>query len=96
MFSVYALKMKLFSFEDVVKFHVTLINIIMLIREKYEEGGYDCYCNTYRDCCSYYPCLRLLFKKRRPRFCTICKFQSFCYKKDVIEGMCVLRMCVFG
>ena len=91
MFSLYALKKKLFSFEDVVKFHFTLMSIVMLIRGKYEEGGYDCYCNTYRGCCCYYPCLRLLFKKRRQRFCTMCKFQSFCYKKDAIDGMCVLE-----
>ena len=91
MFSLYALKKKLFSFEDVVRFHFTLMNVVILIREKYEEVGYDCYCNIYRGCCFYYPCLRLLFKKRRSRFCTMCKFQSFCYKKDAIEGMCVLE-----
>ena len=81
MFSLYALKKKLFSFEDVVKFHFTLMNIVTLIREKYEEGGYDCYCNTYRDCCCYYPCLRLLFKERRPRFAQCANFKVSATKR---------------
>ena len=52
-FGLSALKKKFFKIEDVMEFHFTLTNIIMLITEKYEEGGYYCYCDTYRDCCLY-------------------------------------------
>ena len=92
MFSLHTLKNNLCSFEDVAELHFTLMNIVMLIRKKYEEGGYPCYCDSYRSSCCCYPCLRLFFlKKSRPPFPTICKFQSFCYKKDATEGTCVLE-----
>ena len=64
MFSLHTLKNNLCSFEDVAELHFTLMNIVMLIRKKYEEGGYPCYCDSYRSSCCCYPCLRLFFKKK--------------------------------
>ena len=49
-FGLTTLKKKFFKIEDVVEFHLTLTNIVMLITENYEEGGYYCYCDRYYDC----------------------------------------------
>ena len=88
-FGLSTLKKKFFKIEDVVEFDFfTLMNIVMLITEKHEEDSYYCYCNIYHDCCLY-PIVRHFFRQRKPRFCALCKLQSFCYKKDAIEGMCV-------
>ena len=64
------------------------MNIVMLIREKYEEGDLYCYCDRYRKCCPY-TLVKRYFRQRRPRFCTMCKLQSFCYKKSAVENMSV-------
>ena len=90
MFSLVSLIKKFFKFDNVINFHFTLMNITMLIREKYEQGGYHCYCHTYRKCCCN-PLVRPFLKHRRPRLCALCKLQSFCYQKDAIDGMCVLE-----
>ena len=64
----------------------------MLVTEKYEEGDYYCFCDheCYHECCCF-PLIKCFFRQRRTRFCTVCKMQSFLYKKDAIDGMCVLE-----
>ena len=81
---------KFFKFDNVVEFHFALMNIVMLVREKYEEGGCYCFCDSYRECCCF-PLIKCFFRQRRPRFCTLCKMQTFFYKKDAIDRMCVLE-----
>ena len=77
-----------FKFDNAVDFHFYFMNIVMLIRERYEEEGYDCYCDKYRNCCCF-PLVKRCFRQRRPRFCTMCKLQSFCYKENAIDNMSV-------
>ena len=89
MVSLNGLKKKLFNFNDVVELHFTLMNIAMLVREKYEEGGYHCFCDSCYNCC----CLSFIkccFKKRSG-YCTLCKIQSFFYKRDAVENMSVME-----
>ena len=78
--SLQSMKKFFFKFDNADEFHFELMNIVMLIRERYEGGDYNCYCDRYQNCCCY-PLVKRSFRQRRPRFCTMCKIQSFCYKK---------------
>ena len=75
-----------FKFENVVEFHFTLMNIFMLMKEKYESYNYYCYCNKYKNCCCY-PLFKMLFRERF--LCSMCRLQSFCFSKNAIDGMYV-------
>ena len=74
--SLQSLKKKFFEFDDVEEFHYELMNIVMLVREKHEEGGFYCYCDKYRGCCLF-PLIKRCFRQRRLRFCALCKLQTF-------------------
>ena len=88
--SLQTLKKKFFKFEDVVEFHYELMNIVMLVREKHQEGGWFCHCDKYRHCCLW-PLVRRCFRQRRPRFCALRKMQTFCYKRNAVDNMSVLE-----
>ena len=46
MVSLQSLEKTFFKIDDVVALHYFLMNIVMLIREKYEDEGYYCYCKN--------------------------------------------------
>ena len=84
--ALHSLKKKFFKFENVVEFDFTLMNIFMLMKEKYESYSYFCYCDKYKNCCCY-PLFKMLFRERL--LCSMCRLQSFYFSKNAIDGMCV-------
>ena len=84
--ALHSLKKKFFKFENVVEFDFTLMNIFMLMKEKYESYSCYCYCDKYKDCCCY-PLFKMLFRERL--LCSMCRLQSFYFSKNAVDGMCV-------
>ena len=84
------LKKNFFKIDDVAEFHFSLRNLVMLSREKHEEGGYYCFCDGYRQCCCF-PLIKPCFRQRKPRFCTMCKMQSFFYKRNALDEISVME-----
>ena len=58
----------------------------MLIAENYQSDWYDCYCNKTQFCCCS-PRVRNYFLRKKAR-CGMCKLQTFCTKKNLIDGSC--------
>ena len=84
------LKKNFLKNDDVAEFHFSLRNLVMLSIEKHEEGGCYYFCDSYRDCCCF-PLIKCCFRQRRSRFCTMCKMQSFFYKRNAIDGISVME-----
>ena len=78
--SLLSMKKSFFKFDNVNDYHFLLMNIVMLITEKYNEGDYYCYCNRYLNHCCF-PLIKCFLRKRRPLLRSMCKLQSFCVKK---------------
>ena len=84
------LKKNFFKIDNVAEFHFSLRNLVMLSIEKHEEGGNDCFCNGYHQCCCF-PLIKPCFRQRSPRFCAMCKMQSFFYKRNAIDDISVME-----
>ena len=84
--NVFSLEKKFFDFENVIDVHFKLYNIVMLMAENYQSDWYDCYCNKTQFCCCS-PRVRNYFLRKKAR-CGMCKLQTFCTKKNLIDGFC--------
>ena len=80
--NLHSLKKIFFKFDNVKEFHFELMNIVMLIREKYVEGDHYCYCDRYRKCCLF-PLVKRCLTAEDRGFVLCANYRDFVTKKSL-------------
>ena len=77
-----SLKKDFFNVKNVIEFHFKLTNWLMVIREKYSQGEWYCFCDKYRK----YGLIGCLFPSCIRRY-ALCRLRHFLYKRKAIDNM---------